>query len=185
MTKYAPNTIIFGNDLSYNINPIPQTLSNSVSIAEYIKYINNTRTIIQNTAVSNQSNHDQIRSKSFNKDRPPIHEYEVGDLILINISRRMTGNRAKLSPIWHGPHEIIHIIFPKKTYKIREIGNESHIQEINIKFIKPYKTTPKMMLMNYVTTNISYKSNNIVQYINQSIVLKTPSSKKRQLLCFS
>ena len=191
MTKYSPNKIIFGDDLNYNINPSTTTLPNSSSTIEYTKYMDNNRSIIQNKAIQHQTNYDHIRSKSFNKSRSPVHKYEVGDLILIDVSRRTTGNRSKFTPTWHGPHEIIHIIFPDKVYKIREIGNESHIQEINIKFIKPYKISPYMMILNHVNDNPHVKSHHIVKYIQYrkltpNLLKKlTPSSKKRQLLCFN
>ena len=98
----------------------------------------------------------------------------------------MTGNKSKFTPTWHGPHEIIHIIFEDKVFKIREIGNESHVQQINIKFIKPYQSTPYMMILNHVMDNPQIKSNQIVKYIKwrkmTPNLIKTPSSKRRQLL---
>ena len=186
MTKYSPNKIVFGYDLQYNINPIPTTTTNTPSFNKYIKFINNTKSIIHNHSIQNQSQYDRIRSKSYNKNRVQPHKYEVGDLVLIDISRRMTGNKSKFTPTWHGPHEIVHIIMPDKVFKIREIGNESHIQQINIRFIKPYQSTPYMMIMNHVMDHPQLQSNRIVQYIKRrkmtSILIKTPSSKKRQLL---
>ena len=188
MTKYSPNKIIFGDDLQYNINTTTTQLHTQSGI-EYSHYMDNVRTIIHNNANTNQSHYDRIRSKSYNRDKSLPHEYEVGDLVLINISRRLTGNKAKLTPTWHGPHEIIRVIFPNKTYEIREVGNDSHIQEINIKFIKAYKTTPYVMIMNYVmdTESASINTRNVSRYIQQRRLtlnwLKqwTPSSKKRQL----
>ena len=68
-------------------------------------------------------------------------------------------------------------------------GNDSHIQEMNIKFVKAYKTTPYVMIMNYVmdTEFESINTRNISRYIQQRRLtlnwLKqwTASSKKRQL----
>ena len=188
MTKHSPNKIIFGSDLNYNINPIPLQSPNTTTSDEYIKYINKSRSIIHNESIQNQSKYDQIRSKSYNKNRYPVHKYEIGDLVLIDISRRMTGNKAKLTPSWHGPHEIIHNVMPDKVFKIREIGNESHIQEINIKFVKPCKASAYMMVMNWVMDNPHVRSDHIVKCIQWRkltptlLKCKTPSSKRRQLL---
>ena len=187
MTKYSPNKIIFGHDLNYNINPSPSFTTTTSSTNQYIKYMDNTRNIIQNKAIASQSNYDHIRSKSYNRNRSPAHKYEVGDLVLINISRRTTENQSKLNPTWHGPHEIIHIIIPDKVFKISEVGNETHTQQINIKLIKPYKASPYIMTMNYIMDNPHIQSNHINQYIQYRKLtpnlLKslTPSSKKRQL----
>ena len=90
---------------------------------------------------------------------------------------------------WHGPHEIIEIIYPDKVFKIREVGNESHIQQININMIKPYRTTPYAMIMNHITDNPQIPSDHIVKYINHRKLtinllhklIMTPSSKRRQL----
>ena len=191
MTKYSQNKITFGYDLNYNINPSTHSFTNSSSTSECIKYMNNTRIILQNKGNKNQSNYDYNRPKSHNKNRTPAHKYEVGDLILVDVSRRTTENKSKFTPTSHGPHEIIHIIMEDKVLKIREIENESHIQEINIKFIKPCKASPYMMVMNCVMDNPQIKSCNVVKYIQQRKLtlnlLKnlTPSSKKRQMLCFS
>ena len=165
MTKCSPNKIIFGSDLSYNISPIPSNTPNTTTPNQYIRFINNSRSIINNQAINNQSRYDQIRSKSYNKNRTPVHKYEVGDLVLIDVSRRMTGNKSKFTPSWHGPHEIIHIIMPDKVFKVQEVDNESHIQEINIKFIKPYKASPYMMVLNHVMDQPQIKSTNIIKYI--------------------
>ena len=187
MTRHSPNKIIFGYDLNFNINPTPQFIPNTSSTNEYIKYMDNSRNIIQNKSIHHQSNYDHIRSKAYNKGRAPAHKYEIGDLVLVNMSRRTTGNQSKLTPTWHGPHEIIHIIIPDKVFKICEVGNESHIQQINIKLIKPYKASPYMMIMNYTMDNPHIKSYQIVKYIkHKKLTLNllksmTPSSKKRQL----
>ena len=73
MTKYSPNKIIFGYDLNYNINPIPSSPTNTTTPDEYIQYISNSRSIILNKSIQNQSRYDQIRSKSYNKNRVPVH----------------------------------------------------------------------------------------------------------------
>ena len=80
------------------------------------------------------------------------------------------------------------IVMPNKVFKIREIGNESHIQEINIKFVKPCKASAYMMVMNWVMDNPHVRSDHIVKCIQWRkltptlLKCKTPSSKRRQLL---
>ena len=167
MTKMSPNKIIFGFDLQHNINQSTHKItSNTKSTSEYIRYMRNTHSIINNEAISNQINYDKIRTKSRNKSNNKCVEYEVGDLILVNISRRMIGNKSKLNPTWHGPHEIIEIIYPQKVFKIREIGNISHVQQININLIKPYKASPYIMVLNFLEDNQDIPSNKINKYIN-------------------
>ena len=167
MTKFSPNKIIFGYDFQYNINPSTQPItSNTTSTKDYIRYMNNTRSIITNTSIFNQQNYDKIRLKSINKSRNKSIEYEIGDLILINVSRRMIGNKSKLTASWHGPHEIIKIISPNKVFQVREIGNPTHVQQINVNLIKPYKSSPYLMIINYIEDNPSFPSNNVINYIN-------------------
>ena len=190
ITKYSPNKIVFGYDLTQNINPSNQSISKTSSTNEYLEYMNNNRMIINNEAISNQSNYDKIRSKSYNKSRLESHKYEVGDLILVDVSRRTHGNKNKFTPTWHGPHEIIHIISPEKVFKIREVGNIQHIQHVNIRFIKPYNASPYMMMINWIGENPQQQSKNITQYIkqrqlNKCLIKLTPSSKKRQMLYFT
>ena len=178
MTKYSPNKIIFGYDHKHKLTTIKHNFQrNTLTIKDYIKYINNTRSLINNTAIQHQYKYDQIRTKSYNKNRNVIHEYNVGDMVLIDISRRTHGNEAKLNPTWHGPHEIIQIISPDKVFRIREIGNASNIQKINIRMMKPYKGSPYLMIINY---GIDNNLNDIVQYVINKYT-KTPSSKRRRL----
>ena len=167
MTKMSPNKIIFGYDLQHNINPTMQNITtNTKSTSEYLRYMQNIHHIINNEAISNQNKYDNIRIKSRNKSNKESIQYEVGDLVLINISRRMIGNKSKLNPSWHGPHEIIEIIYPQKVFKIREIGNISHIQQININLMKPYKASPYIMMINYFEDNEHIPSDKITKYIN-------------------
>ena len=179
MTKYSPNKIIFGRDNKHNLNTnIYEFQQNSTSITDYIRYMHNTRSIINNAAIQNQCKYDQIRTKSYNKKRNKVHQYEIGDLILVDISRRTHGNESKLNPTWHGPHEIIRIISPNKVFQIREIGNISNVQRINIRLIKPYKASPYITMLNYA---IETNRNDTVRYIINKYN-QTPSSKRKRLL---
>ena len=109
--------------------------------------MNNNRQIIMDKANQNQRKYDQSRTKTYNKGRNKEIEYQVGDVVLNNIQRKMIGNKAKLTPSWTGPFEIIEII-NDKTYKIRDIETEN--EEIqNLRFSKPYKVTPYINMMNH------------------------------------
>ena len=129
---------------------------------------------------------DRIRSKSYNKNERDPTKYQVGDLILVDISRHTAGNKNKFTPTWHGPHEIIRVISPSKVFEIREIGNIDHIQQINIKFMKPYKASPYVIALNHINDHPEIPSNRIAQYINsrklsKCLIKLTPSQKRRQL----
>ena len=91
------------------------------SSPEYIRYMHNTRSIINNNAVQNQYKYDQVRARSYNKKRVNSHQYETGDLILIDISRRTHGNLSKLNPTWHGPHKIIRIYLQIKFFNFEKL----------------------------------------------------------------
>ena len=56
-------------------------------------------------------------------------------MVLLNISGRLIG-----------PFEIIEI--NDKQCKIRDVDNESNIQITNFRFIKPYKVSPYMHILN-------------------------------------
>ena len=169
MTKYSPNKIIFGQDLKTNIKGERITIeSKSQSTQDFIRYINNTKSIIQNKANLNQNRYDEVRSKSYNKKRYEAHQYEIGDLILIDWSRRLSGNASKLKPTWQGPYEIIEIIVPTKTYKVREVGNEDNIQQVNIRMMKIYKSSPYLNIINYMHfEHHKLNQRKIIHYINQ------------------
>ena len=70
MTKYPPNRIIFGQDLQYNVNPSPYSLTtNTSSTPDNMKYMENIRAIIRNKALEAQNKYDRIRLKSYNKNK--------------------------------------------------------------------------------------------------------------------
>ena len=171
MTKFSPNKIIFGQDLKTNIKGeriTPKLKSKSQSTLDFIKYINNTKSIIQNKANINQSRYDKVRSKSYNKKRCVPYSYEIGDLILIDWSRRLTGNASKLKPTWQGPYEVIEIVIPTKTYKVREVGNEQNVQQVNIRMMKIYKSSPYLNIINYMDSRTKEsRQRYVIKCINQ------------------
>ncbi len=56
-----------------------------------------------------QIEYDKIRSKNYNKNRKPLIAYNIGDLVLLNISRRLIGNQRNFTASWISPYEIIAI----------------------------------------------------------------------------
>ncbi len=146
MTKYSPNKIIFGNNLKIPLDRLNKLTVSPTTPIEYINKMNNNRKIIYNNVNVKQMQYDKNRSKSFNKSRIPELKYNIGDLVLLNITRRLIGNRKKFSASWIGPFEIVDI--KDKQYKLRDIDDENHIELTNSKFIKPYKTTPYNFIRN-------------------------------------
>ena len=146
ITKYSPNKIIFGNDFKLYLDRINNIQSTKTTPSEFIKMMKYNKSIITNNAISNQDKYDKIRTKTYNKHRKIPFEYNVGDNVLINIKRRYVGNKSKFTPTWIGPFEIIHI--NDKQYTVREINNDNNIQKINIRFIKPYKISPYITILN-------------------------------------
>ena len=146
MTKYSPNKIIFGKDLKLNIDRLNDDDITAKTPDEYIRMMENNRAVIQKKAVQHQSRYDIIRSKTYNKNRPELIKYSIGDKVLMNVKRRYVGNRRKFTATWIGPFEIIGIA--DRMITIREIDNDKNVQQINIKFIKPYKQSPYIAIMN-------------------------------------
>ena len=171
MTKFSPNKIIFGHDFLTNLDRINHIIPPSTTPTEYIKYINNVRNIIHSKANANQQRYDKTRTKSYNKHRNPLHKYEIGDLVLINQSRRLHGNEKKLSPAWDGPFEIIKITDNDKSFHVREVGNEANLQRVNVRFIKPYTISPYITVMshsiNVLNTDFNRSYDRIVKYIEK------------------
>ena len=153
-------------------NETDKTVPSSQLPIDYLRYMNNQRRIIHEDANTNQLKYDQIRTKSYNKKRLKAHKYEIGDLIMINWSNRLTGNKRKLSATWQGPYEIIKIISENKAYEAREVGNEGNIQKINIKFMKPYIKSPYVTVLDAIFQNQDYflngeRNGKIVKYISK------------------
>ncbi len=146
MTTYSPNHIIFGNDFKIALDRINQKPSSRKTPKEYIHSMNNKRKIVNNAANLRQNKYRVSRSATYNKDRIDSIEYEIGDVVLIDVARRLVGNEKKLKPSWIGPFEIFNIV--DKQYWCREIGNESNIQKVNLRMIKPYKSSPYINVLN-------------------------------------
>ena len=108
--------------------------------------MNKNRSIINNQALEKQEKYDKTRYKSINKDRKSAIEYEIGDYVLIDVHRERVGNVKKFTPTWIGPFEIIKIM--DKQFVVREIGNDTNVRKVNIRYIKPYKSSPYINLIN-------------------------------------
>ena len=120
MTKYSPNKIILGRDCNIVLDEINDEEITASTPSEYIRMMNNNRRIILNDANATQIKYDQSRSSTYNKGRHKEVKYEVGDIVLSNIRRRMIGNKSKFTESWTGPFEIIEVI-NNKQYRIRDI----------------------------------------------------------------
>ena len=94
-----------------------------------------------NHANKRQQMYDQSRSKSYNKTKDESITYQIGDFVMVNVQRQQIGNVKKFRPSWIGPFEVIKII-DDKQYHVSEIGNEKNVQKVNIRFIKPFKSSP-------------------------------------------
>ena len=94
-----------------------------------------------NHANKRQQKYDQNRSKSYNKTKDESITYQIGDFVMVNVQRQQIGNVKKFRPSWIGPFEVIKII-DDKQYHVSEIGNEKNVQKVNIRFIKPFKSSP-------------------------------------------
>ena len=129
--------------------------------------MNNNRAIINNEVQSKQSKYDTARSKTINKDRTTLIRYEVGDYVMINVEREHVGNEKKFLPKWIGPFEIIKI--NDKQYVVREIGNEGNVRKVNLRFIKPYKSSPYINIINRclftMKTSNMKQNEKILEYI--------------------
>ena len=140
ITSCSPNQIIFGNDLKIYLDRINNESTSSTNPSDYIRSMANKRAIINNRANEYQSKYDKSRSKSYNKQKNEAISYQIGDYVMIDVTRHQVGNIKKFRPSWIGPFEIIKII-DDKQYHVSEVGNEKNVQKVNIRFIKPYKSS--------------------------------------------
>ena len=175
MTKYSPNKIILGRDCKIILDEIDADEITASTPSEYIRMMENNRRIISNNANNNQSKYDRSRIKTYNKNRYKEIAYEVGDIVLNNVKRRLIGNKSKFTETWTGPYEIIEKINDKQ-YKIRNIDNNNEELQ-NIKFLKPYVVSPYTNVMNRAMAMIEREDkdrdyNKIIQY----------AQKKKQML---
>ena len=157
MTKYSPNKIVLGKDCKIILDELDTDEITAATPAEYIRMMHNNRKIITNNANVNQSKYDQSRIRTYNKNRYKEITYQVGDIVLSNIRRRLIGNKAKFTQTWTGPFEIIEIV-NNNQYKIRNIDN-NNVEYQNVKFLKPYTVSPYTNLMNRAMTMIERDNN--------------------------
>ena len=131
-----------------------------------------------NDANIHQSKYDKIRSKTYNRDKTDSIKYQIGDLVLNNISRQLIGNKKKFTSTWIGPYEIIKIL-GDKTYEIRKVDDETHATNQHERFLKPYKVSPYINTLNYSMMMIHKEKdrdyNRILNHIEKKLQLKTLS----------
>ena len=141
ITSYSPNHVIFGNDLKIHLDRINNESTSTTTPADYVRSMKCKRAIINNQANEYQNKYDKNRSKSYDKSKNESIRYQIGDYVMIDITRHQVGNIKKFRPSWIGPFEIIKII-DNKQYHVSEVGNEKNVQKVNIRFMKPYKSSP-------------------------------------------
>ena len=163
MTKYSPNKLIFGDDLKMVLDRVNETEISPITHSEYIRLMENQRRIIHNDANVQQRKYDARRSKSYNKGRGKQIEYEVGDKVLVDISRRYVGNKKKFRAKWHGPFEIIEI--RDKQIICAEVDNEVNVKTVNINQIKPYNESPYLSVLRCCIKSNSPASARAIQHV--------------------
>ena len=167
MTSYSPNHIIFGQDLKITLDRINNIETTPTTPMEYVRMMENNRTIINNNVQARQAKYDESRVRTLNKNRTTLIKYEIGDYVMINVEREHIGNEKKFLPKWIGPFEVIDV--NDKQYIVREIGNEGNVRRVNLRLIKPYKSSPYINIINrclFTMNKSNAKANeNILQYI--------------------
>ena len=116
---------------------------------EYKRIIDNERRILWDKANSAQDAYDvqekETYRKRFGQKKPPP-EYAVGDKILINVARRLLGNRKKMTRAWMGPFEVLEV--RDQEIVARDVEDESKIETTNRKLVKPYHVSPYTAVRN-------------------------------------
>ena len=154
MTTYSPNKVIFGKDLEITLDRINNKPLSQHTPDEYVRMMNNKRTIINNEANKHQQRYRKRRTVAYNKNRKDAIKYEVGDAVLVDVSRKLQGNQKSLNPTYIGPYEIVESVDDQQFY-LREIDNPSNVTKENIHALKPYKEAPYVMLLQYCHQNES------------------------------
>ena len=94
-------------------------------------YMVNRRVIIENNAKAKQAIYDELRTKSYDRNKKDI-ELTEGQWVLWNINAHFVGNKRKLGPKWIGPYEITKIWNNRQSFTIRVISDKlSEYQDYN------------------------------------------------------
>ena len=119
MTSYAPMTLVTGND----VRKMEDAEFDGDCPRSYLEYLRARQEILRNKALHQQQKYDDIRLRTFNKDRRE-DDYEVGQKILWNVNAQhnaITGNQQKFGPRWLGPYEIMEIKHEGQSFRIKAI----------------------------------------------------------------
>ena len=170
MTTYSPNKILFGVDMEITLDKVNNKPLSPRTPDEYVEAMNNNRSIINNEVNKYQQKYRKSRTATYNKRRSDSIEYEVGDVVLVDVSKRLVGNNKSLNPQYVGPFEIIQNVGESgQQFVCREIGNESNVRTENIHALKPYKIAPYLNVLFQSYRNpqcrLDHNSNYIIQYI--------------------
>ena len=107
---------------------------------DHKEYLENLLAIIENDifiANKNIDNYDQIRKRTFDKNRSNV-TFKIGDKVLLSIGERFTGNAGKLARIYDGPFEILNTI-NDVSYKIKRISSHPNNQSLNDNILNKVK----------------------------------------------
>ena len=134
MTSYSPMHIILGRD-DYAIE---EYTFNSDNPREYIDFMADRQGIVHQRARERQNVYDQMRQSHHNKDRSK-KQCEIGDKVLWNIGKQLSGSKKKLGPKWVGPYEVVDIFNDYQSYTIRIIPLPPFLQNNPMNPIKKSK----------------------------------------------
>merc|ERR1719242_958079 len=173
MTSYSPNHIIFGSDFKITLDRINNVTLPSTTPDEYITHANNKRTIIWGNALSQQQKYKRRRTVSYNKRRKDSIVYNVGDSVLVDVSRKLVGNKKSLKPSYVGPFEIVHDVGGDgQQFVLREIGNETNEIKENVHALKPYKGAPYINVLQACMMNPRLPSDHDAEKIRNELPSK-------------
>ena len=170
MTSHSPNKILFGKDLEIALDKINNKPLSRRAPNEYIEAMNNMRTIINNEVDKNAQKYSKQRTKSYNKERADSIEYVVGDLVLVDMARRVVGNDKSLRPQWVGPFEVVEDVGNKgQQYWLREVGNEGNKRRENVHALKPYRKSAYVAVLesccDYPIHCMTFDKDVVIRYV--------------------
>ncbi len=133
MTTYCPMDVIFG----LNDHTLSQMSFNVNNTTEYIDYMSKRKALIhKQTLLRNKEYHKQF------KQNATSNQFEVGQLVLYDLSTHYKGNRRKLGSHYVGPFEIIKIFNDGSNATLRSIAEfESNNNVMNQLQLHPVKIT--------------------------------------------
>ena len=102
----------------------------------FINILNKSLQIVRKSACNTQMKYDINRKIEYDK-KLKILEYKIGDLVIIDVSKRGVGNVRKFNTAYVGPYKISKILSPN-SYEIMDPNDNSRRNTFNIRYIKKY-----------------------------------------------